>query len=122
LAGVGRTGHADDPPEVTAGVVVVVVGDELPVLPVVPVLPDDELLDVAMPPEPDEMTAVRAVPACTAVLPAPGWAWATANPIAAAPPVAEMTAPRVRWRSLRCVLSLFWGVLSDMWGLRIGDM
>ena len=58
FAGVGRTGHADDPPEVTAGVVVVVVGDELPVLPVVPVVPDDELPDVAVPPEPDEVTVV----------------------------------------------------------------
>jgi len=103
-------------------VVVVVAGDELPVLPVVPVVPDDELPDVAVPPEPDEVTVVRVVPARAAVLPAPGWALATAIPIAAAPPVAEMTATRVRLRSLLCVLSLFWGVLSDMWGLRIGDM
>ena len=49
-------------PEVTTGVVVVVVGDEAPVLPVVPEVADDELLDVVAPPEPDEVTAVREVP------------------------------------------------------------
>jgi hypothetical protein len=93
---------------VTTGVVVVVVGDEPPELPVVPVLPD-ELLDVA--PEPDDMPVVPEVPECDDdVLPAPGWAWATAIPMAAATPAAEMTAPRVRLRSLVCVLYRFWGV------------
>ena len=95
----------------TTGAVVVVVGDEPPVLPVVPVLPD-ELLDVAVPPEPDEVAVVPGVPERADVLPAPGWACATAIPIAAAAPVAEMTAPRVRWRSRDCVLALFWGVFS----------
>jgi hypothetical protein len=99
------------------GAVVVVVGDELPVLPVVPVLPDDELLDVDLldvdvPPEPDDVAVVPEVPERADVLPAPGWACATAIPIAAAAPVAEMTAPRVRWRSRDCVLALFWGVFS----------
>ena len=106
----------------TTGVVVVVVGDEPPVLPVVPEVADDELLDVVAPPGPDEVTAVREVPECAVVLPAPGWAWATAIPIAAAPPVAEMTATRVRMRSLLCVLSLLWGVFSNGRGGRIGDM
>ena len=95
----------------TTGAVVVVVGDEPPVLPVVPELPD-ELLDVAVPPEPDEEAVVPEVPERADVLPAPGWACATAIPITAAPPVAEMTAPRVRWRSRDCVLALFWGVYS----------
>jgi hypothetical protein len=99
------------------GAVVVVVGDELPVLPVVPVLPDDELLDVDLldvdvPPEPDDVAAAPEVPERADVLPAPGWACATAIPIAAAAPVAEMTAPRVRWRSWDCVLALFSGVFS----------
>lgn len=96
----------------TTGAVVVVVGDEPPVLPVVPVLPDDELLDVAVPPEPDEVTVVPGVPERVDVPPAPGWACATAIPIAAAAPVAVMTAPRVRWRSRDCVLALLWGVFS----------
>jgi hypothetical protein len=98
---------------VTAGAVVVVVGDEPAVLPVVPVLPDDELLGVAVPPAPDEVALVPEVLERAEVLTAPGWACATAIPIAAAAPVAEMTATRVRWRSRDCVLALFWGVFSD---------
>jgi hypothetical protein len=97
---------------VTTGAVVVVVGDELPVLPVVPVLPVDELLDVAVPPVPDEVAVVPEVLERAEVLTAPGWACATAIPIAAAAPVAEMTAPRVRWRNRDCALALFSGVCS----------
>jgi hypothetical protein len=97
---------------VTAGAVVVVVGDDTPVLPVVPVLLDDELLDVAAPPEPDDVAVVPEVPERADVLPAPGWACATAIPIAAAAPVAAMTVPRVSWRNRDCVLALRWGVFS----------
>ena len=90
--------------------------DELPVLPVLPVEPvllvAEELvpLELAVPPEPEEVDP-DLVPDRTVLL-APGWTWATTIPITAVAPVAAKTAPRVRWRSRDRAFSLFWGVFA----------
>ena len=88
-------------------------------LPVEPVLLDEELLplELGVPPEPEEVDP-DAVPDRD-VLPAPGWTCATTIPITAVAPVAARMAPRVRWRSRDRAFSLFSGVfacpLGDMW-------
>ena len=79
------------------------VGDvgEVPVFPVLPLEP--LLLDEEIPPlepvlpEPDEVDPD--VAPCRDVLLAPGWTWATTNPITAVAPVAARMAARVSWRS-----------------------
>jgi hypothetical protein len=104
-----RARHAEEPPDVTAGVDWLTEGadDELPVLPVLPLLPDDEepppAMLVLVEPDPDDPD--RALPDAF-----PVWSWDTTIPMATVAPVAASTAPRVRVRSRARALSLLSGV------------
>ena len=115
LTGARRARHAEEPPEVTAGVDWLTEGadDELPVLPVLPlvpvlpVVPDDEepppAMLVLVEPDPDDPD--RPLPDAF-----PAWSWDTTIPMATVAPVAARTAPRVMVRSRARALSLLSGV------------
>ena len=99
----------DVAPEVTAGDVVVVVGDEDDVD--VPVVAESEDPDVVLPVVLDPVEEV--VESTEArVAEAPGRSWATRIPMAAVAPVAPMIAPRVRNRNRAFAFSLSVGVLG----------
>ena len=87
--------------------------DEVPVLPVLPLEPVllvEELAATGPAVAEPERVDPDVVPDARAVLPAPGWTWATTIPITAVAPVAARMTPRVRWRSRDRAFSLFWCV------------
>jgi hypothetical protein len=116
------------PPEVTVGEEELRVGawdedgDEVPVLPVVPVLSEPEVSaelpdnepppDAELDPDDEDVDVDVAVPPDAL---APGRSWATAIPMATVAPVAATTAPRVRVRRRLLARSLSAGVFGWPW-------
>ncbi len=104
---IGRLSHREVPPDVTVGGLELVIG--LEDAPVLPVVPESELLvlllDVEDEDPPSDAAVVRAEPA-------PGRSWATTTPMATVAPAEAAIAHRVSARSRDFALSLSAGVLE----------
>jgi hypothetical protein len=99
------------PPEVTVGVAVLELGavETLPVFPVEPVLDDVEVPAVSL--VVAELDAFE-LPALAPAPDAPGWSWAATMPIATVAPAAARTAARVTLRRRPCTFSRLSGALD----------